>query len=76
LSEADKASDSLLPEITTLLTELHKNEMMNYQLQCVSKGTFPKYIEYQVTWTSNGKQYRSFVRSIGTGLEEISFGEV
>lgn len=33
-------------------------------------------MEYHVTWTSQGLQYRSYVKSFGGSLEETSFGEI
>jgi hypothetical protein len=45
----------------------------------VSKGELEKYIEYHVTWSSNGKQYRSYVKSDKTNpanLIESTFGEI
>jgi hypothetical protein len=37
--------------------------MDKYKLQSVNKGIMEKYTEYHITWTSNGRQYRSYVRS-------------
>jgi hypothetical protein len=53
--------------------------MDNYKLQCVSKGLLSKYTEYHITWLSDGKQYRSFVRSDNNNaanIIETTFGEI
>jgi hypothetical protein len=79
LSDTEMGSDSLLAEILKLVNKLHSGEMDNYKLQCVSKGTLAKYTEYHITWSSNGRQYRSFVRSENSNaanLVETLFGEV
>ena len=47
------------------------------KIQCVSKGQVEKNaIEYHVTWTALGTQYRSYVRSYSGTFQEISFGEL
>ena len=67
--------DPLLKKILELLYNLHKEEMNGHKLQCVSKGYTEKNIlEYHVTWTTNGIQYRSYVRSYSGALQETSFG--
>lgn len=77
LSEEEKMKDPLVTEILKLLNNLHKEEMTDYKLQCVSRGLLESSaIEYHVTWTSHGFQYRSFVRSFSGSLQEISFGEI
>lgn len=67
--------DPQLTNILKLLHNLHEKEMTGYKLQCVSKGTVEaNVVEYHVTWTSSGIQYRSYVKSFSGSLEEISFG--
>lgn len=77
LSEAEKMTDPLVTEILKLLNNLHKEEMTDYKLQCVSRGLIENnVVEYHVTWSAHGLQYRSFVRSFSGSLQEISFGEI
>ena len=77
LSETEKSTDSTLAEVLKLLNNIHKEEMSNYKLQCVSKGNVQNdVLEYHVTWSSNGLQYRANVRVFENSLEEVSFGEI
>ena len=50
--------------------------MEGYKIQCVSKGETESNVEYHVTWTSQGNQYRSYVKSFSNALQETSFGEL
>jgi hypothetical protein len=63
LSDAEMTSDNLLTEVLKYVNQMHSGEMDNYKLQCASKGTLTNYTEYHIIWSSNGRQYRSFVRS-------------
>lgn len=53
--------------------------MQGYRLQCVSKGQINEYVEYHITWSSSGKQYRSYVRvelKNAANIVETSFSQV
>ena len=51
--------------------------MEGYKLQCVNRGVIDaNVVEYHVTWTSQGVQYKSYVKSFSGELQETSFGEV
>ena len=76
LSDEEKLNDPLLKEILKYLGNLHKKEMEGYKIQCVSKGEVDSNAEYHVTWTSQGTQYRSYVKSFSSTLQETSFGEL
>jgi hypothetical protein len=69
--------DTLLPEVLKLLNNLHQQEMVGHKLQCVTRGTLEAGVsEYHITWTSQGIQYRSYVKSFSSSLQETSFGEL
>jgi hypothetical protein len=77
LSEVEKMQDPLMTDILKMLNNLHKDEMTDYKLQCVSRGLLDNNAaEYHVTWTSHGRQFRSYVRSLSGSLQETSFGEI
>lgn len=76
LSESDRASDPHLQPILQLLSDLHHPEMQNYKLQCVSRGISEQFSEYHVSWSSEGRQFRSTVRVQTGALRETAFAEV
>jgi hypothetical protein len=77
LSEDERNNDPELKEALKLLGNLHKYEMSDYKLQCIAKGVLEEnVIEYHITWTSRGTQYRSYVKSYSGSLKETSFGEL
>lgn len=77
LSEDERNNDPELKEALKLLGNLHKYELSDYKLQCVAKGVLEtNVIEYHITWTSRGTQYRSYVKSYSGSLKETSFGEL
>ena len=77
LTDEQKENDEILKDILKYLKRLHREEMSGYKLQCISKGLIQENVfEYHVTWTTNGVQYRAFVRSYSGIFRETSFGEL
>jgi len=75
LPEDERNNDAQLKEVLRLLANLHNYEMTDYKLQCIAKGVVENnVVEYHITWSSRGNQYRSYIKSYAGALKETSFG--